>query len=226
MKQVSAMNKWCTRPWIYFGLCITFLMTAIILFYWQEWSVELKIIAAVSALIPIHVVEEWVFPGGFHYQYNSFWHSDQLDRYPMCRLSDMYTNLIATFMYAGFTLYSVAEGEVPTGFIIGTIGFCALEVIIHSMFGIQMYQRFHSKGKQTIYGPGSITAYLGFGVFGVILCYQMMGRTITRTDWIVGTLVVIVGVGIICVLGPETIIKKRDNDYAFPSAGYFERFLN
>ena len=27
------------------------------------------------------------------------------------------------------------------------------------------------------------------------------------------------------VLGPETIIKKRDNDYGFPSAGYFERFL-
>ena len=92
------------------------------------------------------------------------------DPYPMCRLSDMYTNLIATFMYAGFTLYSVMEGEMPTGIIVGTIGFCALEVIIHTMFGIQMYQRFHDKGKQTI-------------------------------------------------------IKKRDNDYAFPSAGYFERFL-
>ena len=174
-KQVSAMNKWCTRPWIHFALCITFLMTAIILCNWQEWSAELK--------------------------------------------------MIATFMYAGFTFYSVMEGEVPTGITVGTIGFCALEVFIHTMFGIQMYQRFHVKGKQTIYGPGSITAYFGFGVFGVILCYQMVGRTITVTDWIVAALVVFVGVGIVCMLGPETIIKKRDNDYAFPSAGYFERFL-
>ncbi len=117
------------------------------------------------------------------------------------------------------------DGEVPTGIIVGTIGFCALEVVIHPMFGIQMYQRFRSKGKQTIYGPGSITAYFGFGAFGVILCYQMVGRTVTVADWIVAALVVFVGVGIICVLGPETIIKKSDNSYAFPSAGYFERFL-
>lgn len=219
------MNRWCRRAWIDFSLCITAAMTVIILYYWQEWSPELIIIAAVSALIPIHVVEEWMFPGGFHYQYNAFMGSNQLDRYPMCRLSDMFTNLIATLMYAGFTLFCVINGNVPTGLIIGTIGFCVLEVIIHTIFGIQMYQRFHGKGKHTIYGPGSITAYLGFGVFGVILCYHMIGRSITATDWIVGALVVLVGIGIICVLGPETIIKKRDNDYAFHSAGYFERFM-
>ena len=53
----------------------------------------------------------------------------------------------------------------------------------------------------------------------------MVGRTITVTDWIVAALLVFVGVGIVCVLGPKTIIKKRDNDFAFSSTGYFERFL-
>ena len=77
-------------------------------------------------------------------------------------------------------LYSVMEGEVPLGITIGTIGFCALEVVIHTMFGIQMYQRFHAKGKQTIYGPGSITAYFGFGVFGIILATRSLGARLRR----------------------------------------------
>ena len=58
-------------------------------------------------------------------------------------------------------------------------------------------------------------------MFGI----QMYQRFHVKGNWIVAALVVLVGVGIICVLGPETIIKKRDNNYAFPSAGYFERFL-
>lgn len=64
-----------------------------------------------------------------------------------------------------------------------------------------------------------------FLMTAIILCYQILGRTITATDWIVAALVVILGVGIICVLGPETIIRKHDNDYTFPSTGYFEQFL-
>ena len=84
-------------------------MTAVILWKWNEWNAELIITAAIAALIPIHVVEEWVFPGGFHYQYNYCMGSDQLDRYPMCRKSDMFTNLIATFMYIDFTVYAVCN---------------------------------------------------------------------------------------------------------------------
>ena len=227
MTNKSLMDRWCTRAWIDFGLCITFIMTAFILIYWNVWSTELKIIAAVAALIPIHVVEEWVFPGGFHYQYNYCMRSDQLDRYPMCRKSDMYTNLIATFMYIGFTIYSLCNGgEVPAGIVVGTIGFCCLEVIIHTLFGVVMYRRFRGAGKRTIYGPGSLTAYLCFGVGGVILCYNVVWSALTATDWIVAACVAFGGIGVLCVLLPESIIKKRDNEYAFPSAGYFERFLN
>ena len=221
------MDRWCTRQWIFFGLCITFVMTAVILWKWNEWNAELIITAAIAALIPIHVVEEWVFPGGFHYQYNYCMGSDQLDRYPMCRKSDMFTNLIATFMYIGFTVYAVCnDGIVPTGIVVGTIGFCALEVIIHTYFGVMMYRKFHSAGKQTIYGPGSLTAYLCFGAWGVILCYGVNWNQLTGGDWLLAAAVVLIGVGLLSVLLPESLIKKRDNDYFFHSAGYFERFIN
>ena len=226
MAKDSLMNRWCRRAWIYFGVCITFCMTAVILYFWNDWSTELIILAAVAALVPIHVVEEWVFPGGFHYQYNFCWRSDQLDRYPMCRKSDMYTNLIATFMYIGFTVYCAVAGYVPRGLVVGTIGFCLLEIFLHTLFGTVMYIHFRSAGKQTIYGPGSITAYFGFGVFGVILARGLNWSALTSTDWLIGALVTLGGIGCLCVLLPETIIKKRNNNYAFPTAGYYERFLN
>ena len=219
------LNWWCNRAWILFGCQITALMAALILIFWNSWKTELKVIAAISALIPIHVVEEWVFPGGFHFQYNTFMYkSDQPDRYPMCRKSDMITNLEATFGYMIFTLLCVLHnGEVRTGLIMGTIGFCILELVLHTFFGTKAYLRYRSEGKQTIYGPGSITAYLGFGVFGAILCWCMQGRTIDTLDWIICILVVLFIV-LGCVLLPENLLKKRDNPYFFQTKGYYDRY--
>lgn len=218
------MDWWCDRAWIKFGLAITTLMSIAILWYWHEWSLELKLVAAISALIPVHVVEEWVFPGGFHYQYNSMYKSDELDRYPMCRKSDMFTNLIITFVYAGLTMYYANTGSVDTGILITTIIFCLLEFLVHTIFGCMMYLKFRKAGKTTIYGPGSFTAYLGFTVLGVLGIYCMEGRTATTEDWIIGiagTLVLLAG----SILVPENIIKKKGNKYFFKTAGYFERFL-
>lgn len=221
----TGMNRWCDRTWIKFGCMITMIMTILILINWTQWTTELKIIAAVAALIPIHVVEEWVFPGGFHYQYNTtLYHSEQPDRYPMCRMSDMITNLAATFLYIGLTIASVCIGEVITGVIMGTIGFCALEFCLHTVFGIVMYRRFKSKGKSTIYGPGSLTAYLGFLVFGVVLLYCMDGRYITGAD-IAICIGILAFIAVICILIPENLIKRKDSKYYFESSGYFERFL-
>lgn len=124
MKQERTFwDWWCDRAWIIFGCYITALMTVLILWNWEAWPVDLKLIAAVAALIPIHVVEEWVFPGGFHYQYNTvLYRSEQPERYPMCRLSDMYTNLVATFFFMALTFYGMANGNyVKTGVLMGMI---------------------------------------------------------------------------------------------------------
>lgn len=221
------MNWWCDRAWIMFGCWLTVLMTALIMIFWQNWTAELKVVAAIAALVPIHVVEEWVFPGGFHYQYNTFlYKSDQPDRYPMCRKSDMITNLGATFLYMILTCISVANGgEVSTGVIMGTIAFCILEVVIHTTFGTMAYFRFRADGKTTIYGPGSITAYLGFGVFGCILLYSIEGRVITGHDWLICAVILCI-IAFVLILIPENIIKKKDNQFFFKTNGYYDRFLN
>ena len=219
----TGLNWWCDRAWIKFSCVIAVIMTGLILLNWEKWSMELKMIAAIAALIPIHVIEEWVFPGGFHYQFNCISKSDQLDRYPMCRLTDMITNIVATLFYVFLTVLSLINGKVSNGIILGTIIFCALELVVHTIFGIIMYDKFKAKGKTTIYGPGSLTAYFGFTVFGIILMFCLKERMIVSSDWI-GAVEVVGFILFVCLLLPDFLFKKKDNHYYFESNGYFNRF--
>lgn len=220
------LNWWCRRTWIKVELVIAFIITALILINWECWETDLKIVAAIAALIPLHVVEEWVFPGGFHYQYNiSVYKSEKPNHYPMCRLSDMYTNMLATVFYVVLTILCVLrDGHVDVGILMGTAIFSFLELFMHTFMGIKMYFRFRDKGKTTIYGPGSVTAYFGFVPLGIIAIYNIIGKVITTTDMLIciGILLYIV---VICILIPENTIKTKDTKYYFESAGYFERFL-
>ncbi|MGM0168532.1 hypothetical protein IGI39_004287 [Enterococcus sp. AZ135] len=221
----TGLDWWSNRAWILFGCCITAFMTLMILINWNTWPSEVKAMAGMSALIPIHVVEEWVFPGGFHFQYNTFlYKSDQPDRYPMCRASDMITVLSTTFMYMTITAMSVSNnGKVYIGALIGSVAFCLLEVGFHTYCGIRAYFKYKKKGKTTIYGPGSITAYLGFGSLGTIMMYNLQGKTIGTSDWL-GCAAVLGLIACFCLL-PEIIFKKKDSPYYFASNGYYDQFL-
>lgn len=225
MKKIT-VDWWCRRAWIIAELIIAVAMMATILATWNIWGTDLKIIASITVLIPLHVVEEWVFPGGFHYQYNiSLYKSDKPNHYPMCRLSDMFTNILATILFVALTIVcAVCGGTVNVGILMGTAVFSALELFMHTFMGIKMYRRFKSKGKTTIYGPGSITAYFGFVPLGIIAIINIIGKSIISMDILICSGILFY-IGIICILIPENIIKNKYTKYNFENAGYFDRFL-
>ena len=64
MKEKKRLDWWCHRAWIKFSCGITMVVMLMILINWQNWSTELKFIASIAVLIPIHVVEESVFLEG------------------------------------------------------------------------------------------------------------------------------------------------------------------
>lgn len=218
----TGLNRWCDRAWIKCLCVIAAVMTGAILWNWESWSTELKVIAAIVVLIPIHVLEEWVFPGGFHYQFNMLRGSKEPDRYPMNRLSDMYTNFLATVFYIVLTIVCAVRGEVSTGIILGTALFCALELVAHTLLGTFMYFKLKEKGKTTIYGPGSITAYWGFVPFGVILWHVLQTRTIVTSDWI-GAAGVLGFILVACIALADVLFMKKGK-YYFESNGYYDRF--
>lgn len=219
MNEKKDFDWWCGRAWIKFSCLLSALMVFLVLLNWRDWPDARKLLAAVGALIPVHVLEEWVFPGGFHYQYNCLMRSRVPDRYPMCRASDMFTNLSVTVFYMVLSFLPQCPGV-----LLGTMVFCFLETVMHTVFGILMFLKFRSRGKTTVYGPGSITAYWGFTVLGVLFCYELEGARLVFTDWLAcaGVLLFILVIGILI---PENILKAEDSKYFFKSQGYYERFL-
>lgn len=225
MKKCS-FNEWCKTAWLKCSLLITALMIVLIVVNWNTWSLALKCAATVAALIPVHATEEWIFPGGFAYQYNLFLNkSEYPNAYPMNRASDMVTVLGTTIMYALFVLYFAVTGRtVPSGVLLGAACFSALEVSVHTYFGIRAYLKFKGQGKTTIYGTGSITAYTGFLVLGCIMIRQIVAQGLSVGD--IGWCVAILGIISILVFVPEAKFKDKNSPYAYGNSGYYERFLN
>ena len=197
-------NQWCKTMWLKWGLLISGWMLIFMVFNWNSWSTSLKCVATIAALIPVHATEEWIFPGGFAFQYNTFLNKSKYPScYPMNRASDMFTVLLTTIMYAIIALFFMFTKEaVPSGVLLGATCFSALEVSVHTFFGIKAYLTFKDQGKTTIYGTGSITAYTGF-----LICILILALTS------------------VFVFVPEIIFKDKHSIYAYDNNGYYDRFI-
>ncbi|MBQ3788456.1 MAG: HXXEE domain-containing protein [Bacteroidales bacterium] len=220
MKANTFLSWWCFRPW-QIALDIIGVAFAVVLYmHWSEYNAAQQMFVLIGILIPIHVFEEWWWPAGFHWQYNVAQGSDDPYRYPMCRLSDMVTNTIGCIIFATLGFFDLTGNP----FLLAMTGFCMLEIIIHTYFGMRMYQLYKPKGKRTIYGPGSFTAYTCFTALMVWGIMQLMERGVSGTDWLWGIGVLLIML-IVIIIMPEKIFGRKDSPYAFKSAGYFEKFL-
>ncbi len=106
----------------------------------------------------------------------------------------------------------------------GTFAFSVIECLAHTVMGTIMFFKFRSKGKTTIYGPGSITAYWGFMPIGFIAFDDLQDISIGMKEWAwcIGILLFII---VCCILIPENLIKNKDTAYPFRSAGYYEKYI-
>ncbi|MFC2662327.1 MAG: HXXEE domain-containing protein [Eubacterium sp.] len=222
----SYLNRWCRKTWLIVSLMISAAMTACIIINWNTWSVSLKLTAAITALIPIHSSEEWYFPGGFYFQYNLFLSaSEKADRYPMNRLTDMITVFGTTLMFLAITLISAITGKtVSSGILLGGAAFSALETAFHTYCGIRAYLRYKGKGKSTIYGPGSMTAYFGFLPLGILMLIQAANTTLSRTDGI-AALAILAAIAILA-FAPEKFFSSPDTEFAFDGNGYYDWYMD
>lgn len=186
----------------------------------QAWPERFKLIWLMAMILPIHACEEWQLPGGFHYQYNLTFGSKIPNQYPMNRLTDMLTILIAEVVY----LVSLCFYQ-QTWILMTFCAFSLLEVGAHTYFGIKMYQRFKSRGKRTIYNPGFATAYLGFGGAVLLIIRNIITTTgVTSTDWLLMA-VMLMGMFLFEIMLPERLFRDPHTKFGYQSPMYFSKFL-
>lgn len=217
----TIINAWLSI-WLYVMAVIGIVLGIRIWKKRKEWD-KLNILCALAIIVLIlHVLEEWVLPGGLHYSYNIAHGSTLLSRYPMNRLTDMITNFGAVVV--GCIVLKVWGFRKPAA--IAVMMFSAFEVGMHIAIGIQDMGIFGAYGMNTLYSPGLITSLFGFLPVCVGLAFELFRKKENRpklTQWIMAIAATAV-LGFLLINLPEAVLGKEDSPYEFTDRGYYEQF--
>lgn len=153
----TIINIWLSI-WLYVMAAIAVVLGVQIYKHRKTWD-RINVLCTVAVIVLVlHVLEEWVIPGGLHYSYNIDHGSAVLSRYPMNRLTDMITNFGGVIL--GCVVLKVWGFRKPAG--VAVMLFSAFEVVIHIVIGITSLQTFGSYGMNCLYSPGLVTSLFGF----------------------------------------------------------------
>lgn len=207
-----------SKYWLYLMYILGIITFILLCINWGNWT-ALQIGLALNAIVlPLHVIEEWKVPGGFHYAYNVMHGSNLTDRYPMSEQTDFITNFFAEIIFVIMFLYFPYAG-----FAIALMIFDLFEAIIHTHIGYQMYKRLKTQGKRTIYSPGSITAYLGHGLTAIFILISLFTVKLSLIDIVIAVVTLILS-NLLLITWPEKYLKDENSPYAFSDKGYFEKY--
>lgn len=153
--------------------------------------------------------------------YNLMAGSEDVDRYPMNQLSDMWTNFIGVI----FGCVVLIIGVNPF-FAVMQLFLCAAEIFGHINGGIFAYKKFRENGKKTVYNPGLFTTVFGYlPVAAGLLVSFFKGQAPT---WRQAAIAVACGMalGAFSLQGVEKICKDENSPYGYTwGDGYFEKYL-
>lgn len=216
----SIIQGWLSI-WLYVMAAIGIVLCVLVYKNRKKWdSINILCTLAVVVLV-LHVLEEWVCPGGLHYSYNISHGSEILSRYPMNRLTDMITNFGGVML--GCIVLKFWGFRKPAG--IAIMLFSAFEVVIHIMIGITSLKTFGAYGMNTLYSPGLITSLFGFLPVSVGLAITLFKSKPRPTikQWIMA----VVAMFALCFLLinlPEMVLGDENSPYEFTDRGYYEQY--
>ncbi len=216
----TLLNAWLA-VWLYVMVGIGTYLSIKVWKNRKKWD-KITILCTLSVIVLVlHVIEEWVFPGGLHYSYNFSHGSTDLARYPMNRLTDMITNFGGVLL--GCVVLKFWGFRKPAG--IAVMLFSAFETIIHIVIGIDSLRTFGEYGMQILYSPGLITSLFGFLPVSVGLGMHLFRKENRATvkQWATA-IVAMFGFCFLLINLPEIIFSNRNTPYAFTDRGYYERF--
>lgn len=208
--------------WLYVMTLVSGVIIGLLATNWSVWIWQTRLFAMATALLPLHVLEEWRFPGGFHTMYNLMAGSDTPDRYPMNQLSDMWTNFIGVI----FGCAALAVGVNPV-FLVMQVFLCCAELFGHLSGGLFAYKRFRSGGKKTIYNPGLFTTVFGYLpiLVGIVVSFFIEWAP-SIAQFVIG-LACSAALGVFSLKAVEKLCMNRNTPYGYTwGDGYFTKYLS
>lgn len=217
----TILQSWLSI-WLYVMAAIAIYLAILIWKNRKNWD-KINILCTLAVIVLIlHVLEEWVLPGGLHYSYNIAHGSTLLSRYPMNRLTDMITNFGGVLL--GLVVLKVWGFRKPAG--IAIMLFSAFEVIIHLTIGIQDMALFGPYGMNTLYSPGLVTSLFGFLPVCIELAVSLLKDKANRPSfkqWVMAVAAMF-GFCFLLINLPEMTLGSENTPYEFTDRGYYEKF--
>ncbi len=216
----TIINAWLSI-WLYVMLGIGIYLAVKL---WKNryiWDTINKLCTLAVIVLVLHVIEEWVLPGGLHYSYNISHGSTNLARYPMNRLTDMITNFGGVIL--GCIVLKFWGFRKPAG--VAIMLFSAFEVVIHIFIGVDSLLTFKDYGMQVIYSPGLITSLFGFLpiTIGLLRHFSQKENRASAKQWVMA-IVAMFGFCFLLINLPEMVLGKEDSPYAFTDRGYYDKY--
>ncbi len=205
--------------WLYLIGFIGIVLGIVLVKNWKkyDWFERLGVIAII--VLVLHVFEEWVLPGGFHYIYNL--NSESPSNYPMNQLTDMITNLGGVLL--GVIVLRFWKFGKGSGIAIGL--FSLFEAVIHVVLASKSLNAFSSVGQVSFYAPGLNTALFGF--LPIFIAYLIVFiKDMPNWKQILGGLGSLFLLSFLFVNLPEMIFKSKNSKFVFSNHGYYDQFLN
>lgn len=208
--------------WLYVIAVIGIVLGVLVYKNRKTWS-KLNILCTLAIIVLVlHVIEEWVLPGGLHYSYNiSNGGLSTLSRYPMNRLTDMITNFGGIVL--GCIVLKFWGFKKPAAIAVMIFGFA--EFAMHLAIGIIDMGIFWPYGMNIVYSPGFLTSLFGFLPISIGLAVELFKKKPRPTlkDWFIG-LAAMFALAFLLISLPESLLKDENSPYNFTNAGYYEQF--
>ena len=197
--------------------------------YWKSITAQKKLCGFFVIALVLHMIEEYVYPGGFHYIFNLIMGgTTDPTRFPMNRLSCMATNLSAVIAFV--IVYWKWSDKLFT--LLTIIFFTIGQLITHSIFGILSFVMFGSVGQSFPYSPGLInTVFMMSPVAIGCVLYIYKNRKVlfnnSRSTLIqvgLSILVIAFTIGGLIFIPNNLLGSDIHTPYKFKNSGYYERF--
>ena len=189
---------------------------------WKKVSATRKIIGVFVVVLALHMIEEYAFPGGFHYAFNIVQGSANGNAYPLNTLSAMVTNLVAAICFA-----SIFFAKIDKPWVLLLIAFFGIgQAVIHTVFGVLAFGLFSDAGMAFPYTPGMANSIILMLPLSIVSIVQLAKDRLLDKKQVALAILAMVFLVIGLIRLPVIFLGSDPaTTFVFADAGFYQRFL-
>lgn len=213
-----------TKTHLYWNVVVFAAVLALLIIRWDSLESYQHLAYALMLIMCLHQIEEYRLPGGFVYGFNQvFFRAKEPDHYPGNRLNASTVDILYYILTVPSLLFGSCSPRLSLFFAL----FGLVECAVHLLLGILAYQRYYVKGKDTIYFPGSATAWLGFLPVSCATIYALSQCGLLTGELWGKTILFLVAYFLLGFMLPTLTLMDKSSPYVYtitPHEGYFYKF--